>query len=198
MPRVAIAGKRGDALAPRMRRAAAREDRHVVAARKRRVDEMPAEKARAAEDEQLHRRVGDPPQQRRVQRAGRRTRARRRPRRSDRLASSVTRRRRPRSAGSAPGRRRLQAGLDDDVDESHRQLRVAIAVAAVADEARAVGGAAYAARWRGIVEMARIGGGDDRVADRAQRARAQRAALAAAPPFGASSIRRRTISPTNG
>ena len=52
----------------------------------------------------------------------------------------------------------LQAGLDHDVDESHRELRVAVAVAAVAHEPRAVGRGGVRARagaaiwkWRGSV-----------------------------------------------
>ena len=53
--RIAVADARIDPAAPRIGLLAAGEDRHLVATRQRGVDEMPAEKARAAEDEQLHR-----------------------------------------------------------------------------------------------------------------------------------------------
>ena len=77
----------------------------------------------------------------------------------------------------------LQPGLDDDVAEPHRELRVAVQVAAVAREACAVG---HRGERRGLArraEVARIGGDDDRVLVPRALARGERAPLAAAPPL---------------
>ena len=90
---------------------------------------------------------------------------------------------------------RLQAGLDDDVDESHRELRVAIAVAAEARQARGTRRsrrrprvAAGDWKWRGSV-VATIAS-----SMRAHAARAQRAPLVAAPPLREAALRCRGTS----
>ena len=60
---------------------------------------------------------------------------------------------------------RLEPRLDHDVDESHREQRIAIAIAAVTDQTCAVGDATIDRRLRGNIEVAGIGCRDDSVGD---------------------------------
>ena len=73
---------------------------------------------------------------------------------------------------------RLQAGFDDDVDEAHRDLRVAVAIAAVADEPRTVGGRRVGVHLPIRLEVTRIRRRDDGILDSRAPPCAQRALLA--------------------
>src|SRR6185369_15245405 len=77
----------------------------------------------------------------------------------------------------------LESVLDDHIDESHRELRIAIAVAAIAQETRASRDRLQRGLLRRRLELARVRGRDDRVLDPRARARAQRAPLIKAPPL---------------
>src|SRR5512132_1477243 len=76
---------------------------------------------------------------------------------------------------------RLQPGFDDDVDETHRELRIAIAIAAVAHETRTLRRDRIRIDLSRAAEMARVGRGDDRVLDARTATRAQCTQFFAAP-----------------